>query len=153
MIFRTFFYSQNCLSLGNTFCGHPNCSQQDKATFLVMCPLDFSSPLIHIVILPLSKASEPKPHTASPGRGAEFTGTALPTLPAGCRALCLTTLVSSNSTIKSASNVFSQLSLASSSHLPTPEHSLCAYLRPDGELHITLIVPAPPVCFQSSLTG
>lgn len=119
MIFSTFFYSHKCPILNNKFYGHPDCSQQDKATFLVMWPSEPCQPsLPHFHPTTLQSSS----HTVLlTGPGAEFTDTSLPThLPLAVVPHALITLVNSNSTIKSTSNVFLQLSLAFSCCLPTP---------------------------------
>lgn len=90
MIFSTFFHSQKCPSLGNKIYGHLNCSQQDKAPFLVMWPslCAFQASSSTFSPHPFPKPQSPSHKLLLTGLGAEFTATALPILPSGFSALC-----------------------------------------------------------------
>ena len=65
-------YSQNHPSLNHQFYHHPNCSQQDKAIFLVMWPLTLSGLRFHISIPSSPNSLKLKPRTPH-WPGAEFT--------------------------------------------------------------------------------
>lgn len=100
--------------MDNTCYGCPDCSRQDEATFLVMWPSEPSQPL------PGSSQTQ-----LLTGQGAEFIAQRCPHSPLATVPRALVTLVNSNSTIKSTSDVFLQLSLASPPTFPPTAFPVC----------------------------
>lgn len=114
MTFSTFFYAHKCPTMENKFYGCPDHSRQDEATFLVMWPSEPSQPL------PSSSQT-----LLLTGQGAEFTAQRCPHSPLAAVPWALVTLVNSNSIIKSTSDVFCQLSLASPPTFPPMAFPVC----------------------------